>query len=136
MKTLSHQNYGKVLEHSRPHTFGSEKGRYSPWRAHSVTALPGPDFIYSHLKVTGDGFLKASGVFLHAYICPPDEETMLEQGACLAAPQPRGRAGMSGGAFLAPRPLWLYSCSMTSWKKLFLLLCCVCAGARIASPRA
>lgn len=49
-----------------------EVGTHPGEHTESVTTPLGPDFICPYPKVTGDNCLKASAVFLHAYICPPD----------------------------------------------------------------
>lgn len=57
----------------------------------------------------------------------PGEETMPEEGTRVAVPRRRGGggAGMSvgSGTLLVACPSPHHSCFMTSWKKLFLLLC-------------
>lgn len=73
-KTLvtSNPRYSVKSTAGHPHSEVREVGTHPGEHTESVTALPGPDFICPYLKVTGDNCLKASAVFLHAYICLPD----------------------------------------------------------------
>lgn len=128
-KTLSHiktliiskPRYSVRAQH--PHLKVREVGTHPREHTESVTTLPGPDFICPCLKVTADNCAKASAVFPHAYICllDPSWGDNAQGGDTCGCVLTNGGRNVSGEWHSWSQPH--HSCSMTSWKKPFLLLC-------------
>ena len=92
MKNVSHQNYGKLLEHSWAHAFRSERELVLTLQStHKVSPLCLVQTLYTPPQGHQRWLYKGIGPFLYAYICLSDEETM--QGARVAKGQKECQRG-------------------------------------------